>query len=489
MRLNTAGRVAKNSIALSIALLVRRVASFVLYVLIARYLGVLIFGQFSLAYSFFLILEVPAVFGLVSLIVREVAKNRSDFDKYLIHSHLIVLISSLCCIALWALLVHLLGYSPEVIKISYLLGLALIPFAMRRVCEAIFQAFERMQFTAYAVAVANLAMIGLSWLLLSRGFGLTWIVGLVAVVQLSILLLEWYFIYRFLSKPSWVIDLSFCWRLAKVATTFLGIGIFAVIFLRLNVIVLSKLRGELEVGLYNAAFQLSYFFMVASRSLKEAIYPVFSKTRLSTNLARFKQYAEYSIEVLISMALPLAVGFFFLADSVLLLYKKEFIAAAPVLRVIAWLLIPLCFERIFGSIFMASGHQRANLVINILCSAILFVLSVVCIYYFGLMGAGLAILGSHVISFGLRYGYLSKRIFLISIPRVIWKPAVSSLLLAGFLALLGQDHGLPVTVSSAIVFYGAVLYSLNFFCGGPLRPVKAWTPECTSKPEVSGIEI
>jgi O-antigen/teichoic acid export membrane protein len=488
MRLTIAGRVAKNSIAISIALLIRRVASFVLYVLLARYLGILVFGRFSLAYSFFLILEIPAVFGLKSLIVREVAKNRSDFDKYLINGHLVVLISSLGCIGLWALLVHLLGYSPEVIKISYLLGLALIPFAMRRVCEALFQAFERMQFIAYAFAVANVAMIGLAWLLLSRGFGLTWIVGLVIVIQFSMLLLEWYFIYRFFDKPSWVIDLSFCWKMAKVATTFMGIAIFAVIFLRLNVIVLSKLRGELEVGLYNAAFQLTYFFMVASRSLKEAIYPVFSKAHQRANLDRFRQYAEYSIEVLISMALPLAVGFFFLADYVLLLYKKEFIAAAPVLRVIAWLLIPLCFERIFGSILLASGQQRANLIINILNSVILFILSVLCIHYFGLLGAALAILVSHIFSFSLRYGYISRRIFPVSLSRVIWKPGVSSLFLAGFLELIGEGHGLLMVVPLAIVLYSAVLFGLNWVFGGPFSPTRARLRGDTSKPTISGIE-
>ena len=488
MRLITVGRVARNSVVMTSALLIKRGANFVLYILIARHLGVLLFGQFSLVYTFYIIFQVPAIFGLTDLIVREVAKNKSDFGKYLVNGHLIVLMSSLVSLGLWALLVHLLGYSPQVVKASYLLGLALIPFAMCTVCEAIFKAFERMQFIVYTFALANLAKIGLIWLLLSRGSGLIQIIGLLAMIQGATLLIEWSFIYHYFSRPCWVIDLSFCRKLAKVATIFLGISVLSTIFLRLNVIVLSKLRGEAEVGLYNAAFQLTNFFMLMSMSLWQVVYPVLSRT-YRTNLARFKQYAERTIEFLISLALPLAVGFLFLADSILLVYKEEFVAAAPVMRVLGWILVPMCFNKILGGLLLASGQQRANLVILMVNSACLFPLSIVLIYDFGLMGAGVAVLASHIISFTLHYGLVSKKVFAVSIPRVTWKPIVSSLFLAGFLLLIGKEHGLLITILSAIIFYGAVLAGFNYLFGGSLKSlVLGWTPE-RIKPRHPGTKI
>jgi O-antigen/teichoic acid export membrane protein len=453
------------------ALLINRAATSVLYVLIARHLGVSIFGQFSLVYTLYIIFQAPAIFGLTDLIVREVAKDKSNFGKYLINGQFIVLLSSLASLGLWVLTVHLLGYSLQVIRASYLLGLALIPFAMCMVCEAIFKAFERMQFIVYAFALANLAKIVLVWLLISQGFGLIQIVGLLVIIQGAILLIEWYFIYRYFSRFSWTIDLSFCRKLARVASTFLGISVFTMIFLRLNVIVLSKLQGDIEVGLYNAAFVLAYAFMFISMGIKEAVYPVLSRT-YRDSLARFKQYVERSAEFLISLALPLSVGFFLLADSILLLvYKEEFVVAAPVMRFLGWMLVPLSFNRILGGALLATGQQRANLVITIVNSASLLVLSIVLIHKFGLIGAGMAALTSQVLSFALHYGVVSRRVFPISIARVSWKPVVSSLFLAGLLVLIREVCGLLMVMLLAAFLYSSVLIGLNFIFGGPLRLV------------------
>jgi len=487
MGFTTVGRVARNSIALTAALLIKRLTSFLLFVLIARHAGVLVFGQFSLAYTFFIIFQVPAQFGLANLIVREVAKDKLNFDKYLVNGHFIVLLSALASFGIWALLVHILRYSPEVIKASYLLGLALIPFAMCIVCEAIFKAFERMQFVAYAFAWTNLAKIGLIWLLLSRGLGINWVLVVLAIIQGGMLVLEWYFIYRYFPRPTWAIDMNFCRRLAKAALTFLGIGLFAALFLRLNIIVLSKLQGEFEVGLYNAAFQLTYFFMLLSMSLRDSVFPVLSRT-YNARMAKFKQYTERSIEFLLSLAIPLTVCFFFLANSILLVYKEEFVAAAPLLKLLGWVLIPVCFNRILGGVLLASGHQRISLGIQVVTTACLLALSGYCIHNFGILGAGMAILSSHIICFILEYAVVSKRIFLVSIPRVMWKPLVSGLFLAGFLALIKEGRGLLVIIPSAVVLYGVVLFSLNVFFGSLREPVKIWLRGGKSKPGARRME-
>ncbi|MFC1682616.1 flippase [Candidatus Zixiibacteriota bacterium] len=485
--LSTVGRVARNSIAVIGALLIKRATNLVLFVLIARHLGVLAFGQFSLVYTFYIIFQVSAAFGLANLIAREVAKDKSDLDKYLLNGHFIVLLASLISLAVWILMIHLLDYSQEVVRASYLLGLALIPFTMSKVCEAIFQAYERMQFMTYAFGLANLTKIGLVWLLLSQGYGLMHIIGLLVIIQTAMLLMEWGFISRYFSKPSWTIDLAFCRKLARVSITFLGIGLFTVIFLRLNIIILSKFRGETDVGLYNAAFQLTYVFMLISMSLKQAVYPVLSRT-YTANLAKFKQYSERSIEFLMSIAFPLAVYFFFLANSILLIYKKDFVAAGPTMQVLGWMLVPMSFSRILGSILMASGRQRSNLVIAMVNTASLLILSLVLIHYFGLIGAGVALLASHVISFILHYSLVTGQIFRISIPRMIWKPGVASLIMAGVLMLIGRDQGLSLLIPSTAIIYVAVLLSLNFLFGGPFKSMKIGMLVGRTEPEIPGTE-
>ena len=55
-----------------------RATSFVMYALVARHLGAQDFGQLSLAFSLFYMFQVFAIAGLKVLIIRQVAKDRSQ---------------------------------------------------------------------------------------------------------------------------------------------------------------------------------------------------------------------------------------------------------------------------------------------------------------------------------------------------------------------------------------------------------------------------
>jgi len=487
MGLTTLGRVARNSIAMTAAFLVKRVAHFVLHIFIARELGVLVFGQFSLAYAFYLIFQVPAMFGLGNLIVREVAKRKEQYGTYLVNAHLIVLVMSVTSMALWVAAAHALDYSPQVIRASALLGLALIPFSMSKICEAIFQAFERMQFIVYTFAAANVLMLGILWFLLRQGYGLMSIMLLLVSIELGVLLLELYFIHRFLPKTSYRLNFDFCRKLARISMTFLGIGISTSLFLQLNVIVLSKFRGEADVGLYNAAYKLSYSLMFISLSLKQAIYPVLSRLH-NRDTFKFQQYSERSIEFLISFYIPLALAFFLLADGILLLYREEFVPAAPVLRVLGWILIPLSFERILGGVLLASGHQKANLRIIIWSTLCMGLFSSLFIHLYGLIGAAMAFVAGLMVSFALHYVVVRRQVFPISIPRITWRPLLSGLVLVLLFMLLRQHWGWIWAGTSAIGLYLIVLLVLNHLTDGPLGSWKAMGLLVKPRPQTQVLE-
>ena len=488
MKLSTLGRVARNSSAVTTALLLKRGTNFLLYILIARYLGVFAFGQFSLVYNLFLIFEVPAMFGLASLLIREVAKNKPEYGRYLINGHLLVLLASLVSLAIWILAVHLLGYSAEVIRGTYLLGLALIPFSMKNITESVFKAFERMQFIVYAFASANIVQLILVWLLLSRGYGLQWIFALVAGVQFIWLLLDWFFIYRYFPETNWNLDWSFCRQLTKTASIFLGIGVFNIIFLRINVVILSKLSGNRAVGLYNAAFQLIFFFMLISRSLWEAVYPVLSRIFVN-NRERFRQYTESSIEFLISLALPLSVLLLFLSEVILQVYQSQFVAAAPVLRILTWLIILMTFERILGGALLASGLQRENLFILIINAICLLVISVLLIERQGLIGAGWAMLISHIISVLLHLSVVYRKLFPINVLRIIWKPLIASLFMSIVIVTLSRLSRLSVTVPAAVFIYGGLLLSLHLISGNDKNQVRKLLAAARVAPDIQEPEV
>src|SRR5438477_4873419 len=79
---------------------VNRVTTFALYALVARLLGALEFGQFSLALTLFATFQVFAVAGLKTLIARAVSRDRSLTSQYLVNSSMVVVVTSTLAIAI-----------------------------------------------------------------------------------------------------------------------------------------------------------------------------------------------------------------------------------------------------------------------------------------------------------------------------------------------------------------------------------------------------
>ena len=75
-----------------------RATSFILYALVARHLGANEFGQLMVALTLFYTFQVFAVGGLKTLIIRQVAKDRTQTAAYFVNGCAIVMVSSLCSV-------------------------------------------------------------------------------------------------------------------------------------------------------------------------------------------------------------------------------------------------------------------------------------------------------------------------------------------------------------------------------------------------------
>src|ERR1700740_3495292 len=104
-------KVGANALSILTSDVTNRATSFVLYALVARRLGAFQFGQLSLALSLFYVFQVTAVAGLKILIVRQVAKDRSQTSIYFNNGCVIVAISSLASLAALFAFVRLMHYA------------------------------------------------------------------------------------------------------------------------------------------------------------------------------------------------------------------------------------------------------------------------------------------------------------------------------------------------------------------------------------------
>jgi O-antigen/teichoic acid export membrane protein len=142
----TSGRkLVSNAISILASDVVNRASTFVLYVLVGHYLGPRAFGQFSIALALFYIFQVVSGAGMKTFVTRQVARDRTTTDAYLLNGSVVVAFFFLVSIAVLALFVAAMGYPADTATVILLLSLGLLPYSLTTVCEGVFQAHEEMR--------------------------------------------------------------------------------------------------------------------------------------------------------------------------------------------------------------------------------------------------------------------------------------------------------------------------------------------------------
>lgn len=446
-----------------------RATSFVLYALVARHLGAHEFGQLTLAFTLFYAFQVFAMGGLKTLVIRQVAKDCSQTARYFFNGCAIVTLTSIASIAaLWGF-VLLMHYTHTTTVIILLLSFGLLPYTFSSLCEGIFQAWERMHYIAYVNVPVNILKVAATFVLLITNRGLYTVIVVLLCCFFAIAAVELWVVLRRFPLQHAPIDRSFAWTTARSASTFLGIDGTLAIMSSVNIILLSKLAGETEVGLYSAAVQLMVPLLLIYQSMAQSIFPMMCR-KIDPGYRSLKQIAERALELLMVLALPAVAGLYFLGDRVIdLLYKKPaFVEAFPALRIITFILIFQVFTSVLGQVLVASHREKITLRIVIVDTAVNLLVGFPLISLFGLRGAAIALFLTRLTDCIQHYIPSAHLLSGIPVWKLVWKQVVAAACMALYLALPEGQVSLLTGVLATLI-YGGALFGLAVWASGGLH--------------------
>ncbi|MCD6471069.1 oligosaccharide flippase family protein, partial [bacterium] len=150
---------------------------FFLTILIARYLGAAGYGKFSFAFAFVSLFAVIADFGLSTLTIREVARDKSLARKYIDNIAVIKLILGIITFVLIVTVIQFLGKTPEVKSLVYLAGIWVIIQSFTQFFQSIFRAFEKMQYEALSKIIYSLCLFLIAGFILWQSLGIKLLVS------------------------------------------------------------------------------------------------------------------------------------------------------------------------------------------------------------------------------------------------------------------------------------------------------------------------
>nr|WP_288455037.1 flippase [uncultured Pseudomonas sp.] len=299
-------------------------------VVLARYLGPEEFGYLNYALALLGLLSIVVHLGLTGLVVKELRSNPDNEDQIL---STVFMIKVGCSVIAFAIMMstYLFGNDQNFLVLLFTaLALFFTPFEM---LIDWFQARVQAKYAAVAGFVGQLGGNGLKMILAVAGAGLVYIAlaHVVVVVITSAILV----CYAVMLKRDFRFDFS--WSLGKTLLKksfliFMG-SLSAVIYLKVDQIMLQYMLGEYAVGVYSAASRLSEAWYLIPTILMASVFPKMIDLH-KTDTAGYNRFMQVSLDVLFFMAFALAVVVFFLSDWIVnLLYGQQYADAGPVLAV------------------------------------------------------------------------------------------------------------------------------------------------------------
>lgn len=468
--MNTVQRIAKNTGVLLASQIISRLLAFFYVMYTARYLGAEGFGILSFALAFTGIFGVFTDLGLGQLTIREVARDKSLASKYLANVSVIKVILAAITFGLIVLVINLLGYPEQTVKVVYLIALSVIFGAFTQVFNSIFQAFEKMEYVSLGQILKSILMLSGVIFAIKQGFGVIgfaslFLIASIIVLGYSLVVLRWKFANSVFTSASKLleVDWNFWKSTIKEALPFGLSAIFVTVYFWIDTVMLSLTKGDAVVGWYNAAYRLVYILLFIPGAYFTSIYPIMSRLYKSSE-GSLKLTYERSFRYMLTIALPIGAGTALLANRIIMLiYGIEYTPAVTALQILIWAVFLSYLSHTSMYTLNSINRQRVYTYVVFLSMILNIILNLMLIPRLSYIGASIATVATELLAFILLFYYV---VYLLGNPlsrKFIVKLIVSILAMGSFIIFCGKSMNLGLLTFTAATIYLLSILLLRTF--------------------------
>ena len=401
---------------------------------LARRLGKVQYGAFAYAFSLAGMFAMFMFVGTRAQTVRALAAMREDIDAagiYLGKAVVAWIGLSLAGYVVFLATCLALGYPAWVQGVLALAGIALFAELVKAPLNDLFQSREEMRVPALSglgvrvftgLGAVGALLVGADLLVVTAIYAVGPLVGAALMIRAA---------RRRGARITLRLDPAFSRELLRKGLPFALLVTTTVLYARLDQVMLSKLRGVAEVGVYavaailiervevlpDAAGTVAFAFVAArvGAADRETVEEV-GKT--------LGALTYYMTLLGVAMAVGGAIG---APALVRLLYGPEYIASGPVFALLSLKLPALCLRVLAGYAISAAGRERVVLWTVLVGLALNAGLNAVLIPPFGATGAALATLVADLFTAGVLVGLMFRHLS----PALPWRRIPAMLFSAG----------------------------------------------------------
>jgi len=211
---------------------------------------------------------------------------------------------------------------------------------------------------------------------------------------------------------------------------FLTLGIIHALYFNVDIIMLSKMQGDIYVGWYTpAANDLFFGILIIPAAISTVIFPMFSR-HYRESVDKLRLSCNFSTKILILLGIPISIGAFMLAPEIIsFIFGPKYENSITVLQIVSIAIVMSFIRESLGFGLAAIGKEKNLMWINIISLISNIFLNLIFIPLYAHIGAAITTAFCIFLSVLMNYYFLNKEIGNIIVIRGMFKPTIAALVM------------------------------------------------------------
>ncbi len=460
IRMNLSQKVVWNSVASAGGRAVSSLLTLVIVGLLTRYLGKSGFGQYSTILAYVYIFSILSDLGLYAVNVREISRPEAQESKIASNAFTLRFCSGLAFFSIGVAIAWLLPYDVLIKKGIFLASLGFWFLSNSQVLLGIFQKYLKLYKIALAEILCRFSQLGLVFLFVQNNLGFLAVVSAVAISGFIYFILVYYFAQRYI-KVRLSFDFPFWFKLLKYSLPLAIASVFAMIYFKLDTVMLSLMKPASHVGIYNLGYKILESLTFFPHMIVGLAIPFMSKYAF-TDKVKFFQVGQKVLDLFLVLVVPLIISILFLSPAIInLLGGPNFIASVNVLNILILALGIIFFGALFSNQLISLNKQNFLVWIYGLGALVNIILNLILIPKYSYYGAAFSTVLTELLVTVLMYIFLYKTIKYWFSFKIIFKIILAALVMVFVFYILSAKE-LSLAFIFSILTY---LIIMNLFGG------------------------
>ncbi|MCH8940868.1 MAG: flippase [Bacteroidetes bacterium] len=385
----------KNTSWLFIEKIIRVIIGAFVVIAITNYLGPSDFGLYSYALSFAGIFTIIATLGIDSILSRELITNPDKKNTLLGTGFGLKLIGTFISIALLSITIIFTNQDRFTNLLIFIIALSPI-FQSFNVVDVFFQSKVLAKYSVIAKSSSFIisSIIKLSLIIFNASLISFVIFTTAEYAFLAIAYLVMYKNRKF-NIFKWNFEKKVAIEILNDSWPLILSGIVITIYMKIDQIMIKQMLGDAEVGYYAAAVRLCEAWYFLPTIITTSLFPaIMNAKKMNKELYFSRMQKLYDMLAWTSIAIALPTTF--LSKEIIeILYKPEFIPAAPVLIIYIWAGVAVFLGVASTQYLIAENFTKISFFITSSAMVINVILNFIFIPKYGITGAAFATLISY----------------------------------------------------------------------------------------------